>query len=155
MGNVRFLLLLAILWFVPACEQRSAEEYLPVETSVPPGPGDLELPGLAFDANGNISHLRDDETGEWYPLTRQESELATETYRELVTKVGPPRGYNLTSSHRRPPRLASPKPLKLEPLRPLKLEPLRPLKLEPLRPLKLEPLRPLKLEPLEPRKLER
>jgi hypothetical protein len=71
-----------------------SQSSLPVPTRRPPKQGDLNLGGMRFDRKNNVTHLRDDETGQWFELSHEESKIFTKRYREVVRKVGRPEGYN-------------------------------------------------------------
>lgn len=77
-----------------------ATNYLPVETPVRPTKRDLVYGGAIFDANGNITHLLDDDDGEWLPL--DDAKQLNEKYRELVRSVGRPRGYQSSRTKDQP-----------------------------------------------------
>jgi len=86
--------LFALSFSIAGCDNQPTSDFRPVETRTPPRAGDLNMGGMRFDAQSNITHLRDEETGEWLPLTSEESRLLTQRYRDLVRQVGRPKGYN-------------------------------------------------------------
>lgn len=85
---------LCVPCFLTGCDQNTTRDYTPIETNRPSQPGDFNFGGMRVQPDGTITHLRDDETGEWLPLTPEESALLSKEYRALVDKVGRPEGYN-------------------------------------------------------------